>query len=650
MAVIDHNVVHPVSAVHSHPGHPSEGSRAIHNSTPSLIDPVHLAQHMNRLNVDGERVAQRNKQNAKSSPAVESIPRTPLYLGYIFSKSSATPGQKPTWGRAERSPLHMSQTELLKMVQKRASKTPSDQQYSVLSKVKRAHVERLLEDHRRNDPRFDWSCVYAKEEERPFKGKNSRRGDYETVAVEVIIMRVPAAPSIPKAPTNGAVHPEHFKPEERVIEETKTPLNEEEPTPVNHNTHHTVQWAKPEVQYAPAMMNPVQRPHPSQFHQNPPPPPPTQGPMMDRRYLPPQGPWLQMPPVDVHQQPGLFGVPRADFGNGPMGAPIQSGPRPAPLGPGIAFHPGRRPDHGHAPYAAHAKNGFPKPDFANATVHQERTPNPVKVSAPAERSPERPVDRHVERPIERPIERPVERPVERPIERPIERSIERPVERPVERRAESQPGLPLKDNPVDDDSELSDSDDESIATEESEEVAEKSQPWRGSLYRRDSSPKQDDEDLESAYRSHSRKQPNKKNALVVKPAQSRYQTGYADVVPETSKDTSEQLLNDQPRDFAVQGTRGRPKVIQESVSPTLVDPAVQLDDRLRGRTRNDIRTRILDDREARLERREKLIDYRARMLDDKLEEARYLDRFMTLRDPSYFCSHRHTHGMRDGFY
>ncbi|CAI7634667.1 unnamed protein product [Penicillium manginii] len=128
---------------------------------------------------------------AQSSGAPDSNVNTVGYEGFQFFKADPLPGQKATWSRVERTHMHLSQSEFYKMVHKRANKVSAAQQYQNLSDTRRAHVNQLIHEQRRNDPSNEWSCVYAKECDRASKPRNAHRDDYETVSMDVILMRRP---------------------------------------------------------------------------------------------------------------------------------------------------------------------------------------------------------------------------------------------------------------------------------------------------------------------------------------------------------------------------------------------------------------------------------------------------------------------------
>ncbi|OOQ85517.1 hypothetical protein PEBR_25036 [Penicillium brasilianum] len=123
---------------------------------------------------------------------VQELPADPInYEGYQFFKADPIPGQKPTWTRVERTRMHLSQSDFYNMVQKRANKISAAHQYQKLSATRRAHVNQLIHEQKKLDPSVEWSCVYAKERDRASKARNAHPADYETVSMEIILMKRP---------------------------------------------------------------------------------------------------------------------------------------------------------------------------------------------------------------------------------------------------------------------------------------------------------------------------------------------------------------------------------------------------------------------------------------------------------------------------
>ncbi|CAI7582063.1 unnamed protein product [Penicillium pancosmium] len=143
---------------------------------------------------------------AQSSGTPDSNVNTVGYEGFQFFKADPMPGQKATWSRVERTHMHLSQSEFYKMVHKRANKVSAAQQYQNLSDTRRAHVNQLIHEQRRNDPSNEWSCVYAKECDRASKPRNAHRDDYETVSMDVILMKRPMKTKVyPRTPMGDLV-------------------------------------------------------------------------------------------------------------------------------------------------------------------------------------------------------------------------------------------------------------------------------------------------------------------------------------------------------------------------------------------------------------------------------------------------------------
>ena len=117
-------------------------------------------------------------------------PMSPVYEGFTFFK--AMPKQSATWTYVKRTGMNLSQDGYYKIIQERANKKSTVQQYQSLSSdTRRAHINRLMDEQRHNNPLVEWSCVYVKENKRISKARHARRGDYETVSMDVIVMKRP---------------------------------------------------------------------------------------------------------------------------------------------------------------------------------------------------------------------------------------------------------------------------------------------------------------------------------------------------------------------------------------------------------------------------------------------------------------------------
>ena len=134
----------------------------------------------------------------------------PVYEGFTFFK--AMPKQSATWTCVKRTDMNLSQDEYFKMVQKRASRKSAVQQYQSLSSdTRRAHINQLMDEQRHNNPLVEWSCVYIKENKKNFKARHARRGDYETVSMDVIIMKRPKTQSYPRASIGLVANTQPFR-------------------------------------------------------------------------------------------------------------------------------------------------------------------------------------------------------------------------------------------------------------------------------------------------------------------------------------------------------------------------------------------------------------------------------------------------------
>lgn len=170
------------------------GTMPFPGHTPAQDD---LRVQMAKLNITNnissmktERPAEHD-QPSKTPAPLSNDAKTPFYEGWtLYRADPQTEDQKPSWRQATRSKMNLSQTDLADMVQKRKKKVPLAEQYQALGKFKRAHVDLLIKDRvKKDDPRFNWSCDYVDVVNRAAKGKGTRRGDYETISMDVIIVR-----------------------------------------------------------------------------------------------------------------------------------------------------------------------------------------------------------------------------------------------------------------------------------------------------------------------------------------------------------------------------------------------------------------------------------------------------------------------------
>lgn len=656
MVAVSHNARPPVPPVHLRPG---EAPRIINHSTTGLMNPTQLATQLGQLNVGGRPS---NGQHAMAPPAPpDASAPTPLYEGYTFFKADAVPGQKSTWGRIERTKMSLGQGELSKLVQTRSKKLSAAEQYESLTKAKRTLVDQLIDQRTRIDSHLKWECVYAQTNEKPVKGKNARRGDYETVSMDVVIMGNQKAPSHPNAPQKSVKIETPEEAKERHPEKPGHPSAEQEPRPINKITDlkNKVQWVKAGT---PRQQNPGMKIHIPQRDNSPPPyprpqPPPEPTPyphhpnpnhghnagggqsMSERR-------WPQAPPAQQSS-----GAPPAAPNHGPGRGMPNAGAQAVPPTHNNGFYSRQMETRGRPGFARPARGPAAEVQRPNARsrsgsgmAHPEPVPNNSHAgSAPPAHNPPRKLNPPVDSDEDRTTGTP-------------NLSTER-ARWPAE-SSETEDESILSGGDDDDDwSSVTDdlSDDSDMDGDEDEELGKgippKHQPWRGSLWRRQSSSKLNRR--HPVYRIHCRKWPSSsttpnRNGDDSNPNRGRSPTGNTMEEVVSTRHTSDNNAAEwrapaaaQPREITVPGTRGRPTIIHEpDATPNTLDSGAQSSDEEEqtqaSRLHNDIRTQILNDREARLERREKLVDFHAKMLAEKLEQARFMNQRTTLREPFYY--------------
>lgn len=649
MVAINQNARPHVPPVHLRPG---EAPRIIHHSNPGLMNPTQLAAQLGQLNVGGRPS---NGQHAKApvAPHVHahdvSAP-TPLYEGYTFFKADAGAGQKSTWGRIERTKMSQGQNELSKMVQTRSKKLPAAEQYEALTKAKRTLVDQLIEQRARFDAHLGWECVYAKTEEKP-KGKNARRGELETVSMDVVIMGLAKAATNPNAPQKSVKIETPEETKEKNLEKPVHPTAEKETRPINKisDLKNKVQWVKPgNTRQQP----PTMKIHIPQRDDSPPPYPRPQAPPdpnpfphprpaeghSSGRGQPMERPWSQAPAV---QQP--YNVPQAqpNLGSG-RGMPSAGAQAVPPSHNG--FYPRRMEVRGRPPFVRPAAG--PAPETQHSRARSGSEPHPVN-GHPGSVQPPHDLPGKSKSPVDSEDDRTTGTP-----------NLTERVKWPAGSSETEDESILSGGDDEDDWSSVTEdlSDESDLDSEEDEELENKTpqkpQPWRGSLWRRHSSQKLNRR--HPVYRIHCRKWPNSsspnKDGDDSNPNRGRSPAGNTDCsmeeVVSTTRHTSDNnaewraATGQPPREITVPGTRGRPTIIHEAeANPGPLDSSSGAQsplDEEQVRMHNDIRTKILNDREARLERREKLVDFHAKMLAEKLEEARFMNQRMALREPFYY--------------
>ncbi|KAJ5370640.1 uncharacterized protein N7496_006732 [Penicillium cataractarum] len=182
----------------------------------------------------------------------QELPAEPInYEGYQFFKADPIPGQKPSWTRVERTRMHLSQSEFYKLVHKRANKTSAAHQYQKLSATRRAHVNQLIHEQKKLDPSVEWSCVYAKERDRASKARNAHRADYETVSMEIILMKRPLNNRpYPRTPMGDLVDLAQRQ-NENDMQPTKPPLRRTMTTAPIHPAVATAMWISKDLSMKP---------------------------------------------------------------------------------------------------------------------------------------------------------------------------------------------------------------------------------------------------------------------------------------------------------------------------------------------------------------------------------------------------------------
>lgn len=552
----------------AHPGNFDGPPRIFQRQTPSPIDPIRLTDltdQMGRLDIATEGLHSGNSNSV-----------SPRYKGYTFFKADPVPGQRATWNRAKRTKMDLSETELIKMVQKKSNKTLASQQYQKLSKSRRSHVDQLIEEHRLRDPHTEWNCVYVKEVEKPVKGKDARRGDYETASMDIVIKGTPASP----------LH-------------TQTSVVDLDSRVGGGDTERGIRSLNKGVEDN----APFQRLNgpPGAFH------PPMHGPHGPRHHLPPQfqqqhppmahGPPMGVPPMNHGPMSGQGPVPGQRLplpGQGPpMGGPSQmlQGPMQVPWPPipqanhpppGIHGHPHRGPgpgmDNGPGFEILNGPRSSPSPG-----------PRPNQMRPPFAPSPDQ----------------------FQKLNKPHPKANHH-ITKPVNMYHNNDPDWAHDGSSVEDDQfTMFDQQGYSSGTEDTDhEIHEGFIPGRGSLYRHNSKKQPRARPI---YRSHHRPQGTK---YLDKKHSPKCYPSYYIVVPAVSKGASKRERK-ALREMTSPSSRNRPKITQARADTSADEECIQ--DKLRGGRDRDLRSLLLDDREARLEHREKMIEHQSRMLDGRFD-------------------------------
>ncbi|KAL4930937.1 uncharacterized protein BDV17DRAFT_289362 [Aspergillus undulatus] len=574
----------PMPHPHQAPVHPGDRPHVPFGNPAGPMNPSYLANQMRQLHIQEDRL----------SPSLEARPRDFIddididertgtcYVGYTFFKAQTTPDSQPTWKKAERSKMNLRQNDLADLVRKNSKKTSVATQYQNLSIAKRTHVDRLIEDLRHSNPRFHWTCVYVKEEIRDVKGKNFRRGDYETTSMTIILMGK-SMRSMSRSSSGESIHLRDQRP---AHSQRLSPENQHRPAVVNGpytDPRHGPNYAPTPV--PPHMPN--MQPGPAQFHQQGQPPfrPPPQNVMGGPVHPEPAQFHQQGPPPSRPPPQNVMGGPaHPEQGNWTQNVPRSQPPHPAPVVHNHINHPPvpnarpDAPDHGGRRPAVN-----PEP-----MTHRREIPPPatnrknpqVKVGGKRDKSPKH--------------------------------------------RHGSEPDLTADETSSGDEILTPDYDGENSEEEFSSREAKSTRtPWRGSLHRGHSSSKH-----RHGYRTHYRKEPQR----IEERGHRRYRdNGIVDIYPAASTHAARQLgrAHGSTRHWGAQ-----PRILHQQPSH---DDMELLLAQARGRAQHDIRSRMLNDWEAELAEREHIFEYQKQMLKDSIRNERmddigFINRSRSLRD------------------
>jgi hypothetical protein len=472
-----------------------------------------------------------------------------------------------------------------KMVQKRKKKWTPAEQYGTLKRLRRSHVDRLIEELEKEDSRFYWTCVYVDNNEKFVKGRGTRRGDYETISMDIIIQR--------------KIKPEHAAEASSVLDK-KTAFGElvdlnlplKAPNPKNNKrSEPEPQGVKginvptnrplPQGPYPPYIAHPVSQPYPHPMGQQGPINGLFPGPVpFHPQALPPQAlPPQALPP---HMMNGPFNNHAGHRGANEIeiiGEEIQIPPRHSP---------------GHGPELIHGFHDKGSRDFVHV---QNRHPHHPQGSG------------QVLQPQQR-------------------------TKSPRNRR--SPQDTPSSSSAEDDDSSLFDKDADSSTTEDLYNDAVESAPARGSLHqgRRSSRRRRERSTYRPHYRKPIRSMGDRRNV---------YPTGPVELFPENSLHA---IRREPPiRRLTDVVNRTRPRIMYDDrldPSRPTAEEIAYLREKLRERERED---RDQELRELRSRLKEENLRRREQELSQREREAREREvRSSRILEP--YDSHRLDHGSR----
>ncbi|KAL2815169.1 hypothetical protein BJX63DRAFT_430987 [Aspergillus granulosus] len=583
---------------------PAEGPHPIHDNPSGSRNPDHLVDRLGRLHIQQDRLHEARSRSFNASAEVDED-TDPLYVGYTFVKARAAPGQHATWLRADRTKMNLSQNDLSALVQKNTKRKPAADQYHNIRKIRRTHVDELMEELREELPQYQWTCVYVKEQERYIRGKGYPRHAVETSSMDIILQGKALNPSeFRVSPVDGR-DTFQFR-DHRDQRPVRTPQHSsDEPRPFSR-AGYAEQWREPGIQQAPTPLHIHGAQHASvPFHQQGPP-----HPQLPPHIQPQQQPHgAQQASAQFHQQGPLYPQPQSHAQLPPHAQSLPQQVNWAQNGPaGHAHHPQPQPvEHNHI-------NSAPAYD-PRAEVHDHRPRTAMRESESRNHRQQIPN-------------------LKSPHKNQVKAGKKR--DKSPKHVTESEPDLVYDTTSSDDDNiPTPNYDGEGLEAEFSERdvKSSKTAPWRGSLYRGhpSSQPRR-------SYRQHYRKDPQR----VDDPRVGRYRDdSLVDIIPASSS-RSPRRLGRMPS--AYRGTVGQyerqPNIIQH---PQLSAEDIELMMRqLRGRAHNDVRSRMLDEWELELVDREEMLKCHQQMTAC-YDDNNYMGRSRSLRQPltAYPYSHNY---------
>ncbi|KAL3474140.1 hypothetical protein BJX99DRAFT_260697 [Aspergillus californicus] len=351
----------PMPYPHHMSAHPGERPQALRNSPSGSMSPDDIVNQMNRLHVQQTKFSPSNEaRSANIITGADVNEQTgACYIGYTFSKAESTSGSRDTWKKVDKVRMNLSQDDLIDLVQKKSKRIPVANQYQSLTLVKRPHVDRAIEDLRQSNPHFHWMCVYVREIQRDVKGKSFRR-DYETTSMDVIIMGKP----IYQSPTR-----------ERVPAQLQRPSAEDEPRPFSRMGPQDAPWGGPShhpPSTRPQMLNVEQATTAFQHHEALP------SHLQPQQVTGPQFPQHRPSPPPFNPQHHVTGPQYPQRGQSPHPQQNTAGPQYRQPGP-LPSH--LQSQHATGPqYPQHTQRGpsppHPQLQHAAATQYPQHGPSP----------------------------------------------------------------------------------------------------------------------------------------------------------------------------------------------------------------------------------------------------------------------------------